>query len=88
MSLRSSALAALCLALSLTIGCGGEPPEKEMQQAQGALDAARAAGADVYATDEYGAAQTALTHARASSGMCRRSHVRAWRCAVSDATTQ
>ena len=64
MLLRSSALAALCLALSLTIGCGGEPPEKEMQQAQGALDAARAAGADVYATDEYGAAQTALTHAR------------------------
>ena len=63
MSLRAPAFAALCLSLSLTIGCGGEPPEKEMQQAQGALDAARAAGADVYATDEYSAAQAALTHA-------------------------
>ncbi len=35
-----------------------------MQQAQGALDAARAAGADKYATDEYEAAQLALTHSR------------------------
>lgn len=68
MSLRSSALAALCLALSLTIGCGGEPPEKEMQQAQGAIDAARAAGADVYAAEEFSAAQTALTHANEAVG--------------------
>ena len=29
--------------------CGGDPPEKEMQQAQGAIDAARAAGAEQYA---------------------------------------
>lgn len=32
-----------------------------MQQAQGAIDAARAAGADVYAREEFAAAQTALT---------------------------
>ena len=44
--------------------CGGEPPEKEMQQAQGAIDAARAAGASQYAPDEFKAAVTALEHAR------------------------
>jgi hypothetical protein len=45
------------------VGCGGEPPDKEMQQAQGAIDAARAAGADQYAHDEFVAAQEALRHA-------------------------
>jgi hypothetical protein len=35
-----------------------------MQQAQGALDAALAAGADKYATEEFGAAQHALANAR------------------------
>src|SRR3954464_6741314 len=41
----------------------GDPPEKEMQQAQGAIDAARAAGADQYAHEEFAAAQEALKHA-------------------------
>ncbi len=40
-----------------------QPPDKEMQQAQGAIDAARAAGADQYARDEFDAAQTALKEA-------------------------
>src|SRR5450432_925835 len=40
--------------------CGGDPPDKEMQQAQGAIDAARAAGADQYARDEFTAAEDAL----------------------------
>jgi hypothetical protein len=48
---------------ALVVGCGGEPPDKEMQQAQGAIDAARAAGADQYAHDEFVAAQEALQHA-------------------------
>jgi len=64
MSLRARLLPALCLALLVTIGCGGEPPDKEMQQAQGALDAARAAGADKYATEEFTAATLALTNAK------------------------
>lgn len=64
MSLRARLLPALCLALVVTIGCGGEPPEKEMQQAQGALDAAKAAGAETYAAEEYKAAQQALANAR------------------------
>jgi hypothetical protein len=57
--LRSCAavLAALCIA-----ACG-EPPNKEMDQAQGAIDAARAAGAEQYAADEYTAATTALKQA-------------------------
>ena len=55
-------VAALVLVLSAA-ACGGEPPDKEMQQAQGAIDAARAAGADVYATEEFAAARAALSRA-------------------------
>ena len=48
----------LPLVLLLT-GCA-EPPSKEMNQAQGALDAARAAGAEQYAPAEFAAAAGAL----------------------------
>src|SRR4051812_29062635 len=41
----------------------GDPPDKEMQQAQGAIDAARAAGADQYAREEFTAAEDALKRA-------------------------
>lgn len=51
-------------ALVLTLACGGEPPEKEMQQAEGAIEAARAAGAPDYATVEFDAAVKALERAR------------------------
>ena len=63
MSSRSSAAVLLFTASMLVSACG-EPPEKEMQQAQGALDAARAAGADEYAHSEFTAAQEALKRAR------------------------
>ena len=43
----------------LTIACA-DPPHKEMDQAQGAIDAARAAGAEQYAAAEYTAATQAL----------------------------
>ena len=43
----------------LTISCA-DPPHKEMDQAQGAIDAARAAGAEQYAAAEYTAATQAL----------------------------
>ena len=39
-----------------------------MQQAQGAIDAARAAGADAYAHTEFTAAQDALKQAREAAG--------------------
>jgi len=43
----------------LSASCA-EPPSKEMNQAQGAIDAARAAGADKFAAAEFAAAQDAL----------------------------
>ena len=46
----------------LASGCAA-PPSKEMDQAQGAIDAARAAGADRYAATEYSAATDALRNA-------------------------
>lgn len=48
------------LALVLLAACG-TPPHKEMDQAQGAIDAARAAGADRYAAEPFTAAQRSLT---------------------------
>src|SRR5215210_920285 len=38
----------------------GDPPDREMQQAQAAVDAARAAGADQFAREEFAAAEDAL----------------------------
>ena len=57
-------LSACILAAVLVTACGGDPPNKEMDQAQGAIDAARAAGADKYATTEYTAATDALKRAQ------------------------
>jgi hypothetical protein len=45
--------------LLLSAGCA-EPPSKEMNQAQGAIDAARAAGAERFAATELAAAADAL----------------------------
>src|ERR1700730_17128766 len=42
----------------------GDPPEKEIRQAQGAIDTARAAGADQYSREEFTAAEDALKKAR------------------------
>jgi hypothetical protein len=53
-----------CLAAALLTAACEEPPNKEMDQAQGAIDAARAAGADRYATAEYAAATTSLSQSR------------------------
>lgn len=53
-------------ALLWTIACA-EPPTREINQAQGAIDAARAAGADRYAVDEFKAAESALARAHAAS---------------------
>jgi hypothetical protein len=58
---RSRTKALLLVAL-FAAACGS-PPHKEMDQAQGAIDAARAAGADRYATTEFEAATASLTQA-------------------------
>jgi hypothetical protein len=49
----------------LAAACG-QPPEKEMQQAQAAIAEARTAGADRYAVDEFTAAVAALKNAESA----------------------
>jgi hypothetical protein len=58
-SMRRLVLSLALLAAVAGAACG-DPPDKEMQQAQGAIDAARAAGADQYAREEFTAAEEAL----------------------------
>ena len=60
-------LRAWVLALVLLTACG-TPPHKEIDQAQGAIDAARAAGADRLATEEFNAATTSLKLANEAVG--------------------
>ncbi len=48
-----------------TISCA-QPPQREMDLAEGAIKIARAAGADQYASVEYGAAVDALERSRAA----------------------
>jgi hypothetical protein len=48
------------LLLAALFSACAEPPSKEMNQAQGAIDAARAAGAEQYAAQEFRAAVDAL----------------------------
>jgi hypothetical protein len=55
-------LPAILCSFFLSSACAA-PPSQEMNQAQGAIDAARAAGADRYATQEYEAAVKALQSA-------------------------
>jgi Domain of unknown function (DUF4398) len=64
---RAIAAVALVSALTWLPACG-QPPEKEMHEAQGALDAARAAGAQQYAPEEYAAAATALKKSQDAVG--------------------
>jgi hypothetical protein len=52
-------LSVLFLACVITAACS-EPPNKEMNRAQGAIDAARSAGAAEYAREPFGAATTAM----------------------------
>jgi Mg-chelatase subunit ChlI len=52
----------VCVVL-LAAGCSA-PPQKEIDQAQAAVDAARAAGADKYASDDFAAASSSLDKAR------------------------
>lgn len=54
-----SSLPALVVATLFVSACAA-PPNKEMDQAQAAIDAARAAGAERYAATEYSAAMAAL----------------------------
>jgi hypothetical protein len=55
-------LLVLLCTIALSAACS-EPPQKEIDRAHGAIDAARAAGAERYATAEFTAATTALQQA-------------------------
>jgi hypothetical protein len=57
---------------ALMAGACGTPPDKELQQAQAAIEAARAAGADRFAAEEFAAAQSAL--ARANDAVAQRDY--------------
>lgn len=70
--LRWYALLGPALLAVLSLVACGEPPDKEMHQAQGAIDAARAAGAEMYAPDEFKAAVDAL--ARAQDAVAQRDY--------------
>ena len=61
-------LLSVAVAAALVGAACADPPDKEIQQAQGAIDAARAAGADQYATEEFTAAQKALKRANDAVG--------------------
>jgi predicted S18 family serine protease len=62
MSSRARLLCTLLIVI-VSVACGGEPPQKEIQQARTAIEAAVAAGADRWATEELTAAQDALKQA-------------------------
>src|SRR5437868_1282121 len=58
-----------CIVASIVnVACGDDPPDREIQQAQSAIDAARTAGAGEYARDELAAAEQRLTTAHEAVG--------------------
>jgi hypothetical protein len=56
---RRLLLSAAVIAAMIGVACG-DPPDREIQQAQAAVEAARAAGADRFAHEEFAAAEEAL----------------------------
>jgi hypothetical protein len=65
--MRRSVLCASVMAC--LISACAEPPHKEMDQAQGAIDAARAAGADKYAATDFAAATDTLKQANDAAAL-------------------
>jgi hypothetical protein len=63
-TLRASLVLAAAIVAALGTSACTEPPEREMNEAQGAIDAARAAGAAEYAADEFAAAVASLERSR------------------------
>lgn len=57
-------LLVMIFGMALFASACGDPPTREIDQAQGAIATARAAGADRYATEEYQAAVDALKRAQ------------------------
>jgi len=51
-------------ASAIAASCGDDPPDREIQQAETAIEAARTGGPDDYAHEEFAAAEKALQSAR------------------------
>ena len=64
---RPRSFASASVIAALVFSACAAPPHKEIDQAQGAIDAARAAGAEQYATTEYSAAVAGLKNANDAS---------------------
>ena len=64
----SSVLRVCLVVVSLALAACAAPPQKEMDQAEGAIVTARAAGAAQYATEEFAAAETALRRSHEAAG--------------------
>jgi flagellar hook-basal body complex protein FliE len=65
--MRPSLAVLLVAGVAVCVACG-TPPDKEMNQARGAIESAKAAGAPTYATDEYNAAVAALKRSEDAVG--------------------
>jgi hypothetical protein len=76
---RGAALVVLIL-VTLTVTACDNPPEKEILLAQGALEAARAAGAEQYATEDFQGAVRALQQSR--EAVTQRDYRLALNCAL------
>lgn len=63
---RAASFLPLLFASLLLVAACAEPPSKEMNQAQGAIDAARAAGAEEYAAEELANAISTLEQSEAA----------------------
>src|SRR5215468_11556303 len=63
---RCRRLVSAAIIASSIVACGGNPPDKEMQQAEAAVDAARATSADRYAKEDFTASTDALKNAHAA----------------------
>jgi hypothetical protein len=66
MKMRVVSLFVALASLALIAGCGGEPPTSDLAAAKQSLDAARAAGAEKFASSDYSAAQSAYSGAEQS----------------------
>ena len=69
MKIRFFSLSLALVSTVLIAGCGGEPPASDLATAKGALDAARAAGAEKFAASDYSAAQGAYSGAEQAVNM-------------------
>ncbi len=63
MKMRVVSLFLALASIALIAGCGGDPPTTDLAAAKQALDAARAAGAEKFASADYSSAQSAYTSA-------------------------